>query len=96
MNGKGRTIRRYGGAVVFMLALVLSVATVSHAKPHEGQHGGPHGEQHGDQQGGPHGDPHESGKTVKVPEPSTGALLLLGSGLTGLAGYCWRRRTRGA
>jgi hypothetical protein len=84
MNGKGRTIRRYGGAVVFMLALVLSVATVSQAKPH--------GEQHG----GPHGGPHESGKQVKVPEPSTGALLILGSGLTGLAGYCWRRRTRGA
>jgi hypothetical protein len=67
-----------------MLALVLSLATVSHAKPHGGQHGNPHGDQH------------ESGKKVKVPEPSTGALLMLGSGLIGLADYCWRRRTRGA
>ena len=92
MNGKGRTILRYGGAVVFMLALVLSLATVSHAKPHGGQHGGPHREQQGEQ----HGGPRESSKKVKVPEPGTGALLLLGSGLTGLAGYCWRRRTRGA
>jgi hypothetical protein len=80
MNGKGRTILRYGSSVVFMLALVLSLATVRQAKQHGGWHGGPH----------------ESGKTVKVPEPSTGALLILGSGLTGLAGYCWRRRTRGA
>jgi hypothetical protein len=84
MNGKGRTILRYGGAVVFTLALVLSVATISQAKPH----GGPHG--------GPHGDQHESGKKVKVPEPSTGALLILGSGLTGLADYYWRRRKRRA
>jgi PEP-CTERM motif len=88
MKGKGRTILRHCGSVVFMLALVLSVATVSQAKQHEGQHGDPHG--------GQHGDPHESGKKVKVPEPSTGALLILGSGLTGLAGYCWRRRKRGA
>jgi hypothetical protein len=84
MNGTGRTLLRYGGAVVFTLALVLSVATVSHAKPHGGQ------------PGGPHGGAHESGKTVKVPEPGTGALLLLGSGLTGLAHYCRRRRTRRA
>ena len=84
MNGTVRTILRYGGSVVLMWALLLSVATVSHAKPHGGQHG----EQHG--------GPHESGKKVKVPEPSTGALLILGSGLTGLAGYYWRRRTRGA
>jgi hypothetical protein len=75
-----------------MLALVLSLATVSQAKQQGGQHRGPHGEQHEEQ----HGGPHESGKKVKVPEPSTGALLLLGSGLTGLAGYYWRRRTRGA
>jgi hypothetical protein len=88
MNGTGRTILRYGGSVVVMLALVLSLAPVSQAKQPGGQHGGPHGEQHG--------GPHESGKKVKVPEPSTGALLILGSGLTGLAGYCWRRRTRGA
>ena len=80
MNGKGRTMLRYGGAILVILALVMSLATVSHAKPHGGQHGGQH----------------DRSKKVKVPEPGTGALLLLGSGLTGLAGYCWRRRTRGA
>jgi hypothetical protein len=42
MHGKGRTILRYGGAVVLMLALLLSVATLSQAKPQGGQHGGPH------------------------------------------------------
>jgi hypothetical protein len=92
MNGTVRTILRYCRSLMFMLALVLSLATVSQAKQHGGQHGGPHGDQHGDQ----HGGPHESGKKVKVPEPSTGALLILGSGLTGLADYYWRRRKRRA
>jgi hypothetical protein len=84
MKGTVRTILRYCGSLMFMLALVLSLATVSQAKQHGGQHGGPHG------------DPHESGKKVKVPEPSIGALLILGSGLTGLADYYWRRRKRRA
>jgi hypothetical protein len=92
MNGKGRTILLYCGSVVLILALVLSLATVSQAK----QQGDRHGDHQGGQHGGPHGNPHESSKKVKVPEPSTGALLILGSGLTGLAGYCLRRRKRGA
>ena len=80
MNGKGRTILLYCGSILLILAMVMPLATVSQAK----------------QQGGRHGDRQDSSKTVKVPEPSTSTLLLLGIGLTGLAGYCLRRRKRGA
>jgi PEP-CTERM motif len=86
MKGKARTILLYFGLSMLILAMVTSLATVSHAK----QQGG----QHGDQQGGQHGDQQVSSKKVKVPEPSTSALLMLGIGLTGLAGYCLRRRKR--
>jgi PEP-CTERM motif len=96
MKGKGRTILLYFGLSMLILAMVMSLATVSQAKQQGGPHGDQQGGQHGDQQGGQHGDQPDSSKKVKVPEPSTSALLILGIGLTGLAGYCLRRRKRGA
>jgi hypothetical protein len=78
MLGKGRRIFAHVMSIMIILAMVMLGPTGSQAK-----------------KGGPPFDPPPEKKPpiVKVPEPSTSLLLLLGISLTGLAGYSLQRRT---
>ena len=92
MNGKGRTILLYCGSIMLILAMVMPLATVSQAQQ-RGDEAGVKLHQRLDEAGA---KLYHSKPVKKVPELSTSALLILGIGLTGLAGYCLRRRKRGA
>ena len=103
MNGTGRPIRHYCGSIMVMLAMVTSVAPVSHAQPRADEAGVQLHQRLEEAEGKLHqrldeagGKLHPRKPVKKVPELSTTALLILGIGLTGLAGYYWRRRQRGA
>jgi LPXTG-motif cell wall-anchored protein len=103
MNGKGRSILLYCGSIMLILAMVMPLATVSQAQQ-RGDEAGVKLHQRLDEAGAKlHQRLDEAGAKLyhskpvkKVPELSTSALLILGIGLTGLAGYCLRRRKRGA
>ena len=71
----------YCGSIMLILAMAMSLATVSQAQQQVGQPGVPL-------------DPSKPVK--KVPESSTYVLLMIGIGLTGIAYYGLQRRKRRA